>query len=201
VSLPPPPASPERPAIPPPPEEVSITAPSRAPLLIGLFVVAGLLIVSGLVWRWVAATSSCSGADLTSERFGYCIAVPEGWRVADVTGEEQPADQLFLPDGNATVMIQAVETGRSLDAFADDVRRLQADEGQTVAAVRSTEVDGVAARRWDATIASGVQTIRARTIVFQRGGVAWRIQFADTSGTFDAHVADLSRILSSWRFR
>ncbi len=199
MSLPPPPA--ERPAIPPPPEEVSITVPSRTSLVIGLLVVAGLLIASGLAWRWVAATSSCTAADLNSEQFGYCIAVPDGWRVADATGEEQAADQLFLPDGNATVMIQAVETDRSLDVFADDVRRLQADEGQTVAAVRSTEVDGVAARRWDATITSGAKTIRARTLVFERDGIAWRIQFADTSGTFDAHVADLSRILSSWRFR
>jgi hypothetical protein len=201
VSLPPPPASPERPTIPPDPEAISAATPSRAPLVIGLFIVAGLLIAAGLAWRWVGASSACAGADHTSERFGYCIAVPDGWQVARTTDDERSADQYFLPEGNATVMIQAVETGRGLDAFADHVRGLQAHEGLTLSEVRSTQVEGVAARRWDATAASGAGSLQARTVVFERDGIAWRVQFADTGGTFDTHVADLSRILASWRFR
>ena len=201
MNLPPPPAPPEGPAIPLPPDAVSAPAPSRTPLLLGLLVVAGLVLAAGLVWRWASASSACEGADHTSERFGYCIAVPAGWRVAEVKTEEQPADQLFLPNGNATVMIQAVETDRGLDAFADDLRRLQVKQGLMPAAIGSTKVDGVAARRWDATAVSGARTIMARTLVFERDGIAWRIQFADTSDAFETHVADLSRILASWRFR
>ncbi len=204
MNLPPPPGPAEPPKIPPAPEAAGpagAAPPPRGPLVLGLAIFVGLLVAVGLVWRWAATPATCADADLTSERFGYCIAVPGGWRAADVTGEELPADQLFQPDGNATVMIQAIETGRGLDAFTDDVRRLQQDEGLTPTDVRQTQVDGVEARRWDATLAGGAGTIRARTLVFERDGIAWRIQFADTSSTFDEHVADLSRILESWRFR
>ena len=201
MNLPPPPGSAGPPAIPAPPEASAPKTPSRVPLVVGLLVFVGLLVGGGLVWRWASTPAPCASAELTSERFGYCISVPTGWRVAEVAGDAPSADQLFRPDGDATVMIQAVEAGHGLDAFARDVRRLQRGEGLSPAATHPTQVDGVDAREWDATLSSGSQTIRARTIVFERDGVAWRVQFADTDAAFDGHVAGLSAMLASWRFR
>ena len=37
--------------------------------------------------------------------------------------------------------------------------------------------------------------------MFARDGIAWRLQFADTTDAFDESVADLDRMLGSWRFR
>jgi len=97
-------------------------------------------------------------------------------------------------------MIQAVETGRDLQAFADDVRRQQADNHLDTGAFRSLMVAGVDALEWDATLRSSSDPITTRTVVFERSGVAWRVEFADTAGEFDVHVGDLARMLSSWRF-
>jgi hypothetical protein len=207
VNLPPPPPAPAAPSIPPPPEPHPASGPadvepepSRAPLVVGILLVAALFGTGALLWSWANRPAICDDANISSERFGYCITTPPGWRLAEPAGEDPPADQLFRPDGDTTLMIQAVETGRDLPAFADDVRRLQADNGLKNEEVRTLTVAGVDALRWDATLGSS-GAVRARTIVFLRDGIAWRLQFADSAEAFDAHVDDLARMLRSWQFR
>ncbi len=152
-----------------------------------------------LLWRWAGQPPICDDANVTSERFGYCITAPDEWRVAELA-DELPADQLFRPDGATTLMIQAVDTRRDLRAFADDVRRLQTDSGLEVERIRTLTVAGVDALRWDATLgASG--DITARTVVFARNGIAWRVQFADATEAFVENVGDLDRMLGTWQFR
>jgi hypothetical protein len=119
--------------------------------------------------------------------------------VAEV-GDDLPADQLFRPDGATTLMIQAVDIRRGLRAFAEDVRGLQTDNGLNLERIRTLTVAGVDALRWDATLgASG--DITTRTIVFARDGIVWRLQFADVTDAFNESVADLDRMLGTWRFR
>ncbi len=66
--------------------------------------------------------------------------------------------------------------------------------------MRTLTVAGVDALQWDATLgASGA--VKARTVVFERDGIAWRLQFADPAKAFEADVGDLARMLGSWRFR
>jgi hypothetical protein len=154
-----------------------------------------------LVWRWAAGPEPCEDATVSSERFGYCISLPSGWRVADVPGEELPADQFVRPDGDTTLMIQAVETSKDLDGFSEDVRQLQEDAGLVPGEVTTVRVAGMAALRWDADLGSAPDAIRARTVVFEVDGVAWRVQFADDADAFEQHLADLGAILRSWRFR
>ena len=207
MSLPPPPPAPVPPQIPPPPghepgaiPSVPDARPSRAPLAIGILLVVAFFGTGALLWSWAARPALCHDANVTSERFGYCITVPLQWRVAAPVGGELPADQLIRLDGDTTLMIQAVETGRDLPAYADDVRRLQADNGLNTQEMRSITVAGVDALQWDATLASS-GAVKARTVVFERDGVAWRLQFADSAKAFDAHVGDLAEMLRSWRFR
>jgi hypothetical protein len=156
--------------------------------------------VGALLLTWANRPAICDGANVTSERFGYCITVPDGWRLAEPVGEQLPADQLFRPDGATTLMIQAVDTRRDLRSFADDVRRLQTDNGLNIEEIQPLMVAGVDALRWDATLgASG--DITARTVVFTRNGIAWRLQFADRTEMFDENVFDLDLMLRTWRFR
>jgi hypothetical protein len=207
VSLPPPPV-PGPPAIPPPPREplasvvpgVAEERPSRTPLVVGILIALALLGGNTLLWLWAARPAPCDDANISSERFGYCITAPPGWRLAERVEGELPADQLFRPDGDTTLTIQVVETGRALPAFAEDVRRLQADNGLDTEEMRPLTVAGVDALQWDATLGSP-GTVRARTVVFQRDGIAWRLQFADSTEAFEANVDDLTRMLRSWRFR
>jgi hypothetical protein len=166
---------------------------------VGVTLVVALFVGGAALWTWANRPPICDDANVTSERFGYCITAPDGWQVAEI-GDELPADQLFRPDGATTLMILAVDTRRDLRAFADDVRRLQTDSGLNVEQVRPLTVAGVDALRWDATLgASGA--ITARTVVFARDGVAWRVQFADATDAFDESVRDLDRMLGTWQFR
>ena len=205
MSLPPPPPGP--PQIPPPPgpEPASVPAvadlrPSRVPLVVGVALVAAFFGIGAFLWVWAARPAPCDDANISSERFGYCISAPVGWRLAEPVGQELPADQLFRPDGDTTLMIQAVETGRDLAAFAEDVRRLQTDNGLNTEELRELTVAGVDALQWDATLESS-GAVRSRTVVFLRDGIAWRLQFADSTSVFDEHVGDLARMLRSWQFR
>lgn len=199
--LPPPPA--ERPAVPPAPEvpEPALAErPSRAPLVLGMLLVATVFVGAFLVYRWIAAPSACADANLRSDRFGYCITAPAGWKVAEPQGGQLSWDELFRPDGDATLTIQAVETGRDLATFVDDVRSLQQSGGLQIGDVTSFTVAGVAAREWDATTTMAAQSITSRTVVFVRAGIAWRVQFADSTKAFASEVRDLRRVLESWQF-
>lgn len=203
MNLPPPPPAPAPPAIPPPPEAepTEELRPSRVPLVVGSVLVLLLFGAAALIWSWADRPSPCSDANVTSDRFGYCVSAPSGWQLAETSGEQLAADQLFRPGGDTTLTIQAVETRRGLQAFADEVRRLQADEHLDTEVFRSLVVAGVDALEWDATLGSSSDPITTRTVVFERDGVAWRVEFADSASAFDAHVGDLARMLSSWRFR
>ena len=168
--------------------------------MVGILLVVTLFGSGALLWTWASRPAPCEDANVTSERFGYCITAPPGWRLAEPVDQELPADQLFLPDGDATVTILVVETGRDLSMFAEDVRRLQTDNGLTTEEMRELTVAGVDALQWDGTLGSS-GAVKARTVVFERDGFVWRLQFADSADAFDAHVGDLNRMLGSWRFR
>ena len=216
MNLPPPPAAPASPAVPPPPpaippppetetgteaESSEEFRPSRLPLVLGSLLVLVFFGGGAMIWAWANRPSPCAGANVSSDRFGYCIRAPAGWQLAESPTESSAADQLFRTDGDSTLMIQAVETGRDLRAFADDVRRLQTAASLETGTIRSLAVAGADALEWDATLRSESDPITTRTVVFERSGVAWRVEFSDAADVFDAHVGDLARMLSSWRFR
>jgi len=206
------PPPPGRPAVPPPPgaltEAPSLPAVvdegstparrSRWPLVIGLLLVAALIGVAAAVWAWLAAPSVCEGRDVRSDRFGYCLAAPDGWRLAEIPDPE--TDELFRPDGATTLTIQAVQTSADLASFASIVREGQSDDDLRPSEPTAVTVDGVDGLMWDVELVADRSSIRARTVVFVSGGVGWRVQFADTTEAFRDHAAELDAILGSWRF-
>jgi hypothetical protein len=203
TQLPPPPL-PERPAAPLPEAPVTHAdveaSPSRAPLVVGGLLIVALLVGTLAVWRWAFAPAACANANVRSVRFGYCLTAPDGWSEADPTNGQLSADELFRLNANATLTIQAVGSPGDLDTFAAMLRGAQQKAGSKTGATRTTEVDGADAVEWDGTLTTGSGAIRARTVVFERGGFAWRLEFADTADGFDRHVPDLGRILRSWHF-
>jgi hypothetical protein len=203
AQLPPPPL-PERPAVPlpdPPLVQSDVEAqPSRAPLVVGGLLLVALLVGALAVWRWASAPAACANANVRSDRFGYCLTAPNGWSEADPTGGQLSADELFRLDASATLTIQAVASPGDIATFAAMLRGAQQKEGSRTGATQTTQVDGVKAVEWDATLNTGSGAIHDRTIVFERAGFAWRVEFADMAESFDRDVADLGRILRSWHF-
>ena len=88
------PRYPTRRRIPPPPgQEAPATSgvgpdrPSRAPLVVGLLLAVAVFGVGAIVLDLgQRARSICEDANVSSERFGYCITAPAGWRLAEATG-------------------------------------------------------------------------------------------------------------------
>jgi hypothetical protein len=150
------------------------------------------------VWAWLAQPTVCQDRNVRSDRFGYCLQAPGGWRLADVPDLE--TDQLFRPDGGATLTIQAVRTPADLETFASLVRESQSDDELPPGKVTITTVDGVSALAWDTALRADRGSVHARTVVFVSEGVGWRVQLADAAGSFDDHEAEFRAILRSWRF-
>jgi hypothetical protein len=212
--LPPPPTEPgaQRPEIPPPPElgsdaaalhvaEMGAPGPSsRAPLVAGLLLVLALAVIVVAIGVWITRPAVCDETNVRSERFGYCFTAPQGWRVAEVDGDDVTFEQLFRPASAATLTIQAVDTSRDLDTFVSDLREMQREAGLDQGDITETEVAGVRARQWDSATTTDAGSYRVRDVVFVHDGIAWRLQFADATEAFDEGTRDLVRILRSWRF-
>jgi hypothetical protein len=163
----------------------------------------GLLGVAAGIIAFATAREPCAGADFTSARFGYCVAIPDGWRTEAAASTGPAIDRLLVPAQPATVSIQAfrLTAGQSLSQFADHVRSLDRAAGYEDGDTSSRSVAGLPAIQWDVAAPTGVTTTRVRDVVFARGGVVWRVELGDTENEFASHTADLDRILLSWHFR
>jgi hypothetical protein len=198
--LPDPPPSPQ-PMVPAAPS-AEASRPSRKPLAVALVV---LFVLGGAVAAlatWLSAPGRCDGATFTSDRFGYCVAAPAGWSAEPARVGQTPVDSFLQSDGSAAVYVQAValQEGQTLELFVEYVRGLGEQGGFSMGTTSRTEVGGVPAMSWDVVVSSATGEVRMREVVFVRSGTAWRVQFADTAGGFDAHSADFQQMLSTWHF-
>jgi hypothetical protein len=199
------------PPLPEPPPQPTEAAPaaapeslrrSRTPLVVGMLVLLALTgVVAGLV-AWLAAPGRCDDATFTSDRFGYCVAAPPGWSAEAARVGQTTVDRFLIPDGSAAVFVQAVDLqdGQTLDRFVEFVRALGERGGYSMGAISQTEVGGVPAMTWEVVVSSEAGATRMREVVFVREATAWRVQFADTSGGFEAHAPAFQQMLSSWDF-
>jgi len=177
---------------------------SKAPFWIGLLLLLGF--VGAAVWVVAALVQPdiCDGTTFRSDRFGYCLVVPEGW-TADGEGTlgEIPADRIQVPDDIGTVYVQAVpiSEGQTLQDFAGTIRSLNEQAGYRLDAIEEITVAGVPALRWDFTtgVRGGVQ-LRLREIVFIDGSDGWRVQVAEGRSGFGDTISTVDAMLGTWVF-
>ncbi len=171
-----------------------------------------VVVIGGLALALAAAGAfvlfrpdPCEGTNFSSEAFGYCLEVPDGWIAEPATfGADVALDQFAPPERPTTVIVDAsdLEESTSLEEWAGFIRRKDADAGLTPGPASETVVDGVTAQQWDvsATSDSGA-AYRMREVVLVRDEVGWRITLNDTEDAFDVSVVAFERMLESWRFR
>jgi len=170
------------------------------------------VIVGGLVVAVAAAGAflllrpdPCEDTNFTSEAFGYCLTVPDGWTAEPALfGADVTLDQFAPPTASTTVIVEAVdlEQGVGLDEWSGFVRQQDADAGLVPGPASEVIVDGVTARQWDVTATSDAGTdYRMREVVLVRDEIGWRITLNDTEDRFELSAASLERMLDSWRFR
>jgi hypothetical protein len=170
------------------------------------------VIVGGLVVAVAAAGAflllrpdPCEDTNFTSEAFGYCLTVPDGWTAEPALfGADVTLDQFAPPTVSTTVIVEAVdlEQGVGLEEWSGFVRQQDADAGLVPGPASEIVVDGVTAHQWDVTATSDTGTdYRMREVVLVRDEIGWRITLNDTEERFERSAASLERMLDSWRFR
>lgn len=177
---------------------------SRATLPVVLALLLTVLVVAGgfAVVSWAQAGGACDDADFSSTRFGYCAVVPAGWVAAAAEGDGAPLDRFLLQGGPAVITVTAVPLtrGQDLARFEQFVRGYVEAAGATASPSTVTEVDGVEALVFDATLAGPDGDVRSREVLFELEGIAWRVTLADERVGFEASTQRLRQLLESWRF-
>lgn len=186
---------------PPPIEFAKPKPPSkwRGPLIVGSLVV---FVVAAAVYLLVRP-DPCDGTNFTSDTFGYCVLVPDGWEAGAARfGAEVTLDQFAPPTESATVVVEAVdlEAGADLEAWSEFVRQRDEEAGLTPGPAGETSLDGVDALAWDVTVEAEDERFRMREVVAVRDDVGWRITLNVLSDGFATTTAVFEDILSSWRF-
>ncbi|MGQ0668106.1 MAG: hypothetical protein ACT4PO_00260 [Actinomycetota bacterium] len=185
-----------------PPLEIKAPKPVskwRPWVLLGFVVV---LAASFVVWR-SAKPDPCRGTNFTSEKFGYCLTVPEGWTAGNAMVGNVAVDQFSLPLRSTTVLVEAVDLaeGTGLRQFGDFVRQRDDQAGLTPGPVSNLRLGGVEAQQWDIELTSATgESFQLREVVVVVGEVGWRITLNDSAESFSANAESFHRMLRSWRF-
>ena len=146
----------------------------------------------------------CDGTNFTSESFGYCLLVPDGWEAGPARfGAQVTLDQFAPPTGSATVVVEAVdlETGTGLEQWSNFVRQGDEDAGLTPGPAGETTLGGTNALRWDVSVeADGGQSYLMREVVVVLNDIGWRITLNDLQDGFDTSAVVFDDMLKSWQF-
>ncbi|MBI2238288.1 MAG: hypothetical protein HYU54_07180 [Actinobacteria bacterium] len=114
-----------------------------------ILLAAALGIVVGFAAWKLLEPDPCRGRDFTSERFGYCLTVPEGWTDGTAQVGNTPLDQFSVPTEPTTVLVEAVDLPAETDLaqFGEFVRQKDGEAGLTPGPVRAVTLDGMDAAR------------------------------------------------------
>jgi len=167
-------------------------------VLVALFAVGAVAGFGGAV---LLDRGPCGGASFVSEAYGYCLDAPAGWEPSAAAEEPSRVDA-FRDDGGTVVYVEATRLaeGQDLQTFADSMRVNASMNGFAVTDPVTGTLGGAPSLEWDAVSSGAGGAVVVREIVSIRGGVAWRLQIAD-SETPDAPDVDGAReLLDTWRF-
>ena len=189
-----------------PRERPPIEIPKAAqPSKVRTFMVLGglgmLLVAAGLYW--VGRPDPCRGTNFTSQDFGYCVLVPEGWEAGPARfGDQVTLDQFAPPTSAATVVVASVdlEAGTALEEFSEFIRGKDEDAGLRPGPASELSLDGTSALQWDIAVSGGADAYKMREIVTVKGDVGWRITLNDVEDGFSSSASDLREMLETWRF-
>lgn len=174
---------------------------SAIPALLTLGLIA--LVTTGVVVYAQLQPTTCAD-QFESDRFGYCVTVPEGWDAGEASVGQTPVDSFAVKEGAATVVVIAIDLAErtSLTQFADDARQNDEAQGLQPSGMKPLQLDGEPAQAWGITTTSpNGQEYKLVQVVTVRNDVGWTISLSDSAEGFDSHERSFREMLASWQFQ
>ena len=173
-------------------------SPVVVPLVLALVAVVGI----GALLFVASRPAPCDGK-FSSDKFGYCLAVPEGWSAGPASIGTEEVDQFVVPNESTTVIVSAVDLPDETDLkqFAQQARQTGQTSGLTPGEMHDRTLGGEQALEWQlsATTSTG-QNFRLQQVVTVKNHVGWSVTFTDSAQTFADHRTSFEHMLQSWAF-
>ena len=162
------------------------------------------VLVAGAAFAiWLAVRPGPCDGKFSSERFAYCVTVPEGWTSQAATIGSVPVDQFVRSGEEATVVVVAfnLRPGTDLAAYASAARDRDREAGLVPGPIKSARLGEERALEWE-LLAPGEDTtsFRALEVVAVHESIGWTLQLDGTAPSFTRHLVALDAMLGSWAF-
>jgi hypothetical protein len=165
---------------------------------------AVLLLAGGAFGVWLLLRPQPCDGKFSSDRFSYCVAVPDGWSSQPATIGSVPVDEFVRSGEDATVVVIAfnLRPGTDLTAYATAARDRDRQAGLLPGAITPARLGDSPALKWE-LLAAGENTasFRAIEVVSVHDSVGWTLQLDGTIPSFTRHIGALNTMLGSWTFR
>ena len=173
-------------------------------VLLLLVAIAGL-VVGATVWA-LSFKDPCEGK-FASDRFAYCLSVPQGWQASPARIGSAEVDQFAKPTGVGVVIVQsqpldgAGDEAAQLETYAQQLRDQSEEAGMEVGAANEATLDGHDALVWSATstTAEGDDFEQVQLATTQNGS-GWSISLTDSAGGIETTRPAFQDMLETWRF-
>jgi hypothetical protein len=175
--------------------------PSPLPGIITLAAVAVGLAVLG---TWLLLRPNPCEGKFSSDRYPYCVAIPEGWAegAQEIGGTTADAYRPRTEGAVVLVVAEEVDPATNTEAYAEVYRDNQEQGGLFPGPARRIEIGGSEAVVWEITGTTDEGTeVRQRQLTVVRDGMGWVITFAGATDGYREHRQLFESMIQSWAWK
>lgn len=185
--------------------EIDIPAPRQQSPVPGIVALAAVLVAGIGAVTWFALRPNPCAGKFSSERFPYCVAVPQGWQEAQVDVEGTPVDQFTPSNEGPTIFVHASSAPDGVDTqgYAEALRSDAQEAGLFPTAPRPLDIGGDEGLAWEVTKSDATtgSFIVERRVALVRDGMRWDILIFGRERALDRALPAFQRMLATWSWK
>jgi hypothetical protein len=185
--------------------EIDVPAPRTQSAVPGIVALTAILVAGIGAATWFALRPNPCAGKFSSDRFPYCVTVPQGWQEAQVDIQGTPVDQFTPSNEGPTVFVHASSAPEGFDtqSYADALRSDAQESGLFPTAPRPLAVGGDEGLAWDVTKSDATtgSFIVERRIALVRDGMRWDILIFGKERALERALAAFERMLATWSWK
>jgi hypothetical protein len=185
-------------------ETFDIPVPKPPSPLAGIITLVALVVAVGGLATWFAFRPNPCEGKFTSDRFPYCVSIPQGWSegAQEIGGTTADAYRPQTEGAVVLVVAEEVDPGINTEAYAEVYRDTQEEGGLFPGPSRRVEIGGSEGVVWEITGTTDEGTsVRQRQLTVVRDGMGWVITFAGAADGFNEHRQFFDGMVQSWAWK